>query len=45
MPAVCYLIAGIIMIFYELTEDKISFYTEENAKNAKKKKLADPARK
>ena len=33
MPAVCYLIAGIIMIFYELTEEKTFFYMEANAKN------------
>jgi GPH family glycoside/pentoside/hexuronide:cation symporter len=32
MPATAYLIAGIIMIFYELTEDKIAFYMEENTR-------------
>ena len=33
MPAVCYLIAGIIMIFYELTEEKTVFYMEANTKS------------
>ena len=28
MPVICYLIAGIIMMFYTLTEDKIAYYTE-----------------
>ncbi len=32
MPIICYIVAGIIMIFYELTEDKIAFYMEANAK-------------
>ena len=31
-PAICYLIAGIIMIFYRLTEDKLAFYMEANAR-------------
>ena len=32
MPVASYLIAGIIMIFYELTEEKVAFYMEENGK-------------
>ena len=42
MPAVCYLIAGIIMIFYELTEEKTFFYMEENAKNRSLSVLINP---
>lgn len=32
MPAISYLLAGIIMIFYELTEARVAFYTAENAR-------------
>ena len=33
LPATCYLIAGITMIFYGLCEEKVDFYMEENTKN------------
>ncbi|MFC1838572.1 MFS transporter [Thermodesulfobacteriota bacterium] len=32
LPAICYLIAGITMTFYGLTEEKVAFYMEENRK-------------
>ena len=32
MPAIAYFIAGIIMIFYELTEERVAFYMEANTK-------------
>ena len=30
LPAICYLIAGIIMMFYGLTEDKVAMYMDAN---------------
>ena len=32
LPATCYLIAGFIMIFYGLTDEKVAFYKEANLK-------------
>lgn len=32
LPATCYLIAGLIFIFYDLTEEKIAFYMDANQK-------------
>lgn len=37
LPAICYLIAGITMIFYGLTEEKVAFYMEANNKNVEGK--------
>lgn len=39
MPAICYLMAGIIMIFYDLTEDKVAFYTKANTENLSEKEI------
>ena len=32
LPAICYLIAGIVMMFYGLTETKVTEYMEANEK-------------
>ncbi|MFC1494127.1 MFS transporter [Thermodesulfobacteriota bacterium] len=32
LPIACYLLAGFVFIFYGLTEEKVAFYMEENAK-------------
>ncbi|MBN1904818.1 MAG: MFS transporter [Deltaproteobacteria bacterium] len=32
LPAVCYLIAGFVFLFYDLTDDKVAFYMAENRK-------------
>ena len=41
LPVVCYLIAGIIMIFYELTEEKVAFYMEKNGKRREETETSD----
>jgi GPH family glycoside/pentoside/hexuronide:cation symporter len=38
LPATCYLVAGIIMIFYGLTEEKVTFYMEANQKKRAEEK-------
>ena len=38
LPAICYLIAGIIMMFYGLTEDKVAMYMDANTKKRRKQK-------
>jgi Na+/melibiose symporter-like transporter len=32
LPAICYLLAGFVFIFYNLTDDKVTLYMKENAK-------------
>lgn len=32
LPAACYLIAGLVFFFYDLTDDKVAFYMDENKK-------------
>jgi len=32
LPAICYLLAGFVFLFYNLTDERVAFYMEENAK-------------